>query len=798
MNRASRQSARSPLTAPIRKVRFAWVAIFFCVWVSLIGLRLVWLQVIQHSEWVDKAERQQQRTFEVAPRRGVLYDRNLRELAMTVLVDSIYAVPSELGENRATTAEMLAKVVHVDDGDEFTSEPRILARFKDSRNFAWVARRVDEDTANRVRELNLKGVYTQKEFKRFYPNNDLAAQVLGYVGTDDTGLGGLEQEFDDDMHGAPGHMLTAVDAKRHVMDSHESEPMPGENLVLSIDANIQHIAERALDAQMVKMKALHGTVVVQDPHTGQILALAISPRFNPNDSRHMQPGSLTNLAVSDIYEPGSTFKLVTYSAAIDSVGVQPTDMVDCQGGSMTMFGRTLHDDKSDHFGVVTVRYALEHSSDVGAAKMALKMGPNTFYKYMKSFGFGDRSGLELPSETRGLLANPRKWGSTSILSMAIGQEIGVTPVQLVTMVSTIANGGVYMPPHVLLQSTDEMKGDARLQPVAFRPENQLPATLPDGAHRVIKELTAAQMRSIMEGVVVEGTGKSAQLNGYSAGGKTGTAEKVDPATHTYSHTKLVASFAGFAPVSSPAISVAVVIDTPTVGTGYGAETSGPVFQAVAQQVLEYLGVPHDQPLKTAKELQAAAPKTIADDDGPSENAGDLNAMFDEINNLPADDPLRASANAAASGSVTASASSDGASAADSANAIGAPAVARGSASVAARVLNLLPQKVLAEFEAGGGSGFSMPDSLAGTSAVLHPPQIAPAVQARANGSVVVDAGRRVAVPSFTGDGLRNAVETAADAGLRVQPVGSGTAREQAPAAGTMVPVGTQVVVRFTR
>ena len=260
---------------------------------------------------------------------------------------------------------------------------------------------------------------------------------------DDTGLGGLEQEFDDEMHGVPGHMLTAVDAKRRVMDSVESEPLPGENLVLTIDANIQHMAERALDEQMDKVKALHGTVVVQDPHTGQILALAISPRFNPNDSRHMEPGSLTDLAVSDVYEPGSTFKLVTYSTALDAAGVQPDDMVDCQGGSMTMYGRTLHDDKADHFGRVTVQYALEHSSDVGAAKMALKVGPDTFYKYIKAFGFGDRSGIELPSETRGLLRPPRQWGSTSILSLAIGQEVGVTPVQLVTMVSTIANGGVY-------------------------------------------------------------------------------------------------------------------------------------------------------------------------------------------------------------------------------------------------------------------------------------------------------------------------------------------------------------------
>ncbi|HMF54089.1 MAG TPA: penicillin-binding protein 2, partial [Edaphobacter sp.] len=454
MNQAPRQT----LTAPIRRIRFVYVALFFVFWTAALGLRLVWLQVVRHGDFVERAARQQQRTFEIAPRRGVLYDRNLKELAMTVHVDSIYAVPSELGENRGSAADILARIVHSDSRDNFTSEHQMLARFNASRNFAWVARRVDAETANRVRELNLKGVYFQKEFKRFYPSNDLAAQVLGYVGTDDTGLGGLERQFDDEMHGTPGHVMTAVDAKRHVLGSEESQPMPGENLVLSIDSNIQYMAERALDAQMAKTKALHGTVVVQDPHTGQILALAIAPRFNPNDQRHMDASVLQNLAVSDIYEPGSTFKLVTYAAALDAAGVEPTDIVDCQFGAMTMFGRTLHDDHSDRFGRVTVQYALEHSSDVGAAKMALKLGNQKFYDYMRSFGFGDRSGIELPSETRGLLRNPKKWGSTSILSMAIGQEIGVTPVQLVTMVSAIANGGVYMPPHVLLESTDQMRG----------------------------------------------------------------------------------------------------------------------------------------------------------------------------------------------------------------------------------------------------------------------------------------------------------------------------------------------------
>ena len=266
---------------------------FFCFWAVAIAVRLAWLQVVRHSEFVERAAQQQQRTFEVAPRRGVLYDRNLRELAMTVLVDSVYAVPSELGENRARRcgaagedrAYRSAGPLH--DGAADPGALQCVAQL-----CVGGAQGGSGDGEARE-ELNLKGIYLQKEFKRFYPNGDLAAHVLGYVGTDDDGLGGLERKFDDELHGTPGHMLTAVDAKRHVLGSEESEPMPGENLVLSIDANIQYMAERALDAQVAKMKALHGTVVVQDPHTGQILALAVSPRFNPNDSRHMDADSLT-------------------------------------------------------------------------------------------------------------------------------------------------------------------------------------------------------------------------------------------------------------------------------------------------------------------------------------------------------------------------------------------------------------------------------------------------------------------------------------------------------------------------
>ena len=318
----------------MRRFRVLNVLVFFAFWCVIICGRLVWLQVFCHSEWVERAARQQQRTFEVAPRRGILYDRNLHELAMTVQADSIFAVPSEVGADKPETATELAAVLHLDPTDGFTSASQILARLNASRNFTWIARKQDAALVAKVKALNLKGIYQVKEFKRFYPDNQIAAQVLGYVGIDDNGLGGLEENFDDDLHGTPGRMLTSVDARRHVLGSEEREPLPGENLVLSIDENIQFMAEKALDWNMARTHAQNGTVVVQDPHTGQILALAVRPTFNPNDFRHATTNLLRDHAVSDVYEPGSTFKPVTYAAALEEKAITPDTIVDCGGGAL--------------------------------------------------------------------------------------------------------------------------------------------------------------------------------------------------------------------------------------------------------------------------------------------------------------------------------------------------------------------------------------------------------------------------------------------------------------------------------
>lgn len=766
------RNVKPSLSAPIPRLRFVALIGFLVLWVVIIAARLVWLQVFQHSKYAEREFRQQERTFEIAPRRGVLYDRDLQPLAMTVLVDSIYAVPGEIA-NKDVAARELARIVHQDPKDPYTSAKAIDARLHRFRDFAWIARKVDADVSTRVRALHMNGIYFQKEYKRFYPNNQLAAQVLGYVSMDDNGLGGIEHRFDGVLHGAPGRMLTAVDARRQSFGGVERDPKPGDNLALTIDDHIQFMAEQALDANMARTKALRGTIIVQDPNTGQILALAVRPTFNPNHVHDIPSAMLQDPAVSDVYEPGSVFKLVTYSAALDDHVVTPDSMIPTLGGQIDVAGRIVHDDhaairyEGHHNNVLTATEALEQSSDVAAIELAERMGKNEFYKYIRSFGFGQRTGIELPAETRGLLKPPSRWNPTTIGSIPMGQEIGVTPVQIVSMVSTIADGGVYLPPHILLRRSDVAKG-AKLVPAAFHPEHDPPDPLPEGAHRVISTLTAAQMRKMMEGVVLFGTGIPAQLNGYSAAGKTGTAQKIDPATHTYSKTKYIASFAGFAPVNDPAVSIVIVMDSPEYSMRYGTRASAPVFRALAQEILEYLGVPHDEPLKTTKEMAAIESQPVAED-APQDHLDDLNSLFAEVNHLPADDPLRQSANA----QPMAKAESDEALAYDET-----------VSGAAAKPLTAPPD---------------VTDARAISVAASTPPPLQAAQSERPNDAVNrIGSGVPVKVPGFVGQPMRNVVATAANLGLNLRVYGDGIAAAQAPAAGTTVPAGTTVVVRFKR
>ncbi|MEO6966761.1 MAG: penicillin-binding protein [Acidobacteriaceae bacterium] len=777
--------SKQPLSAPIPRLRFVVLIGLLLVWVAIIAGRLVYLQVFRHGEYAERELRQQSRTFQIAPRRGMLYDRNLQPLAMTVLVDSIYAVPGEIA-NKDEVARQLARIVHEVPEDRYTTARSIDARLHRSRDFAWVARKVDASVAVRVRALGLKGVYFQKEFKRFYPDNELAAQVLGYVSMDDNGLGGIERRFESALHGAPGHMLTAVDARRHSYSSVEQDPKSGENLVLTLDGHIQFMVEKALDEAMQRTKAARGTIVVQDPNTGSILALATRPTFNPNDIHQIRPSMLWNPAVSDIYEPGSVFKLVTYSAALDSHVATPNSMIPTLGGQINVAGRIVHDDRdairyeSHYNNVLSATQALEESSDVAAIELAQRMGKDRFYQYIRAFGFGQRTGVELPAETRGLLKPPSRWNPTTIGSIPMGQEIGVTPLQIATMVSTIADGGEYLPPHIVLEKSSEPNKGPQLLAAAFHPEHELPNPLPKGAHRVISTLTAAEMRAMMEGVVLHGTGIPAQLNGYSAAGKTGTAQKIDPRTHTYSKTKFVASFAGFAPVNDPAITVVVVMDSPIYKYHFGTSASAPVFRELAQQILEYLGVPHDQPLKSTQEI-AAIEKRPAEGDAPEEHLDDLNSLFDEVNHLPADDPLHEPAKNSRAGN------------ADADEALAYQQIISGSGAKE----DAPPTDANASQATSGDNANAQDSSPIPSSQSGHAGQRAvSAVDRAAVPSAKADAGAAVTMPGFVGKPMRDVVATAANLGLNLRVYGNGVAAAQAPEAGTRVPAGTTIVVRF--
>ena len=424
--------------------------------------------------------------------------------------------------------------------------------------------------------MNLKGVYFQSETKRFYPNGDLAAQAVGYVGLDDKGLGGIEFALNNQITGKPGRVLLDFDARHHTFRSTEWQGVPGNDVVLTLDEKIQYAAEKALAEEVQRSHAAGGVAIVQNPNTGEILALANQPTFDPNNINASSYEARLDRAVGWVYEPGSTFKLIPVSAALEEKLASPDEIIDCQGGKIVLAGHTIHDDKPHY--VMTLTDMVAESSDVGAIKMGLRLGEDRLYRYIRAFGIGSKTGVELPGEERGLLQPPSRWSGISIGEMSIGQEAAVTPLQMVTMYSAIANGGIRFEPHIVHDVFLGSHHDA------------LP---PAAGHRVLSEHTAKIMRQILTAVVDHGTGKSAQLGGYSSAGKTGTAQKID-ANGSYSHSLHIASFIGFAPATNPAVTILVVIDSP-VGAYYGAEVAAPVFRSIAEQTLGYLNVPQDNP-----------------------------------------------------------------------------------------------------------------------------------------------------------------------------------------------------------
>jgi len=563
--------------------RALWVAIGLVAWMLVIGARLVQLQVSQHQDLSVRARNQQLGAIETSPTRGQVLDRQGRELARSIDTESFFGDPREI-PNPDETARRIAAVTN-------QNRAELADRLRDAKDsnkkFIWIIRRLDVATANKLDTLELDGVYSRKESKRYYPNDSLAAHVLGFVGTDEIGLSGVEQYYNDKIRGESGKLFLERDAKRQVFESYEIQAHPGQTVVLTIDQTIQYRTEQALNAAVERSHAKSGTAIVMDPRTGEILALANAPSFDPNQAASVSPESRSNGALQNIYEPGSTFKIVAYSAAIEKDLVKPEDKIDCQMGQITVAGRLIHDHHP--FGVLTVADALAQSSNVGAIKLGLLVGNESMYEYMKRLGFGSRTGIDLAGESPGILRSLNRWQPSSIGSIAIGQEIGVTPLQMASAYSVLANDGTLVKPHLVreLRSPD---GAILYQ---AKPETR----------RALKPETVAALRNMLEGVTLRGTARKAQLDGYSAAGKTGTAQKIDPKTRTYSATKYIGSFVGFAPVSNPAVVIIVVIDEPQ-GAYHGGDIAAPVFREIAEQILPELSITPDVELKPGTQLIA--------------------------------------------------------------------------------------------------------------------------------------------------------------------------------------------------
>ena len=589
----ARLVAQSKSGPDVSLSRALLVAAFIGFWMLAICARLVYLQVSQHHSLSNRARQQQQNALDTTPQRGELLDRHGRELARSVPTVSLFVDPGNLEASELEcTAHQLSERLGL---DHVVLSRQLFEAQAENKRFLWIARRLDAELANDILALNLPGLHGKTEPKRYYPNASLAAHVLGYVGLDGVGLGGVEQVYNTKISGEPGQLFLERDARGQPYESFEIAAKPGHTVVLTIDQSIQYQAERALQSAVERSRAKSGTAIVLDPRTGEILALANAPSFDPNNVAAASAENRSNWALQNIYEPGSTFKIVAFSAALDRKLVKPEDRIDCQMGAITVAGRVVHDHSP--FGSLTIAEALAKSSNVGAIKLGIRVGDESMYDYITRYGFGSRTRVELPGETAGILRRVDRWQPSSIGSIAIGQEIGVTPVQMAAAFGVVANDGVRIEPHIIR----EVRNAAGT--VVYKPQPE--------QHRVVNPETAVALRGMLEGVTLHGTAKKAQLDGYSAAGKTGTAQKIDPRTKAYSATKFVGSFVGFAPVNDPQVVIIVVIDEPA-GAYHGGDVAAPIFREIAEQVLPILGVMPDIETKSAPELIARADDTAGD------------------------------------------------------------------------------------------------------------------------------------------------------------------------------------------
>ncbi|HEX5000192.1 MAG TPA: penicillin-binding protein [Terriglobia bacterium] len=577
------------MSANARLTRVWTLAGILATWVLVIAGRLYYLQVVESANFREEAARQQQRSLDITPPRGVISDRTGKVLATTIKVDSVFAVPREI-QDPGRVAAALARITKQSPG-------KLQEKLSSSSYFAWVQRKIDPSMRAEIERLKLPGIHFQEEDRRSYPGGQLAAQLLGYVNIDDNGLAGIEYRYDKVLRGEPGKVVMLVDARPRVFSRVEQEPTAGADLTLTVDEHIQFILERELQQAAATTKAAHISMVAQNPRTGEILGMANYPSFNPNDIQRSKPDSRINRAVSQVYEPGSTFKILTLGAAIEEKLTTPEELIDCLNGSIIIAKHKIRDHKP--FGVLSVKEVMQYSSDVGAIKLGMRLGDDRLSSYIERLGFGRLTGVDLPGEERGLVRPPERWSKISIGAVSMGQEIGVTPLQILSMVSAVANGGILYRPYVVSKVEHPRDG------VLVRNE-------PIG-QRVLSEATTNDLQEMLEVVVTDGTAKASKPEGYRAAGKTGTAQKIDESGR-YSTTKFVASFAGYAPVSNPSIALIVVVDEPR-GAYHGGDVAAPIFKRVVEQVLRYRSVPPDvpeyAPRYTVAPDRATPPESIA-------------------------------------------------------------------------------------------------------------------------------------------------------------------------------------------
>ncbi|NOT25377.1 MAG: transpeptidase family protein [Acidobacteria bacterium] len=538
-------------------------------WAVSIEARLAYLQVVRHSHYTERAENQQVRTIETAAERGDILDRNGNVLAYSVEVDSIYVVPTEVGDPDAAAAALCRALKDCEARDRST----LAERIRRGRSFAYVRRQVSTEQAERVAALKLEGVGFVKENRRFYPNKELGAHLLGYVGIDNAGLSGLEATYDSLIRGHSGTMLVQTDARRLVFSRLERPPTSGATLELTMDQTLQHIAERELRVGVEENRATGGTAVVMDPLTGEILALANWPSFNPNTYREARPETKRNRGVQDLYEPGSTFKIVTASAAFEEHVVAPDDLIDVSAGRIKI-GKTRVINDDHRYGVISFTDVIVKSSNVGAIKAGFKLGPLKLGEYVSKFGFGRRTSPDFPGESSGIVWDPAKLTDSALASLSMGYQVAVTPLQMAVAVSSIANGGSLPEPRIVRAVIQ----DDKRTPVP---------------HKVVRNTvtanTAAVLTEIMEQVVERGTGTRAKIPGFTVAGKTGTAQKV--VSGRYSRSDYNASFVGFVPSRKPQFAIVVVVDSPHGKNGYyGGTVAAPIFQRIADAALRLRGV----------------------------------------------------------------------------------------------------------------------------------------------------------------------------------------------------------------